>query len=324
MKRIISTCLLYVFFALPLTVNAQGSPPDLRRGDNLQNIPVGELVRTFIVYFPRSYRQIDGKRPAVLMLHGFGGNGDNALTQGKWREKAERERFLAVGLDGVLANPSERENFRRNPRSWNSGGLNEAPAEIQGIDDVAFVRATIDWLIATNMVDPNRIFVTGFSNGAAMTFRVGIELSDQIAAIAPHSNHVYQRNFMLKRPVSALMIMGTADPLNPLSGGAGKTILGEGNIRPPYSESWQVWSKALNCPTNAQKIYDQNGVQGFSYSPCKDGTEVAYYLVQDMGHNWAGGRNFLPEFLVGKKSDAIDATDLIWQFFENHPRKADN
>ena len=45
---------------------------------------------------------------------------------------------------------------------------------------------------------------------------------------------------------------------------------------------------------------------------------MAYIAVEGLGHTWAGGKSLLPEFMVGKLSDKIKATDVIWEFFQNH------
>ncbi len=43
----------------------------------------------------------------------------------------------------------------------------------------------IEELQFTYNIDSGRIFVTGHSNGGMMTYRLGAELSDIVAAIAP-------------------------------------------------------------------------------------------------------------------------------------------
>ena len=55
--------------------------------------------------------------------------------------------------------------------------------------------------------------------------------------------------------------------------------------------------------------------------PGSNGAEVIYVTVPGLGHTWAGGRSLLPEIMVGKSSDTIRATDVIWDFFEKHPMK---
>ena len=63
------------------------------------------------------------------------------------------------------------------------------------------------------------------------------------------------------------------------------------------------------------------GVETVSFDDCGDGVEVVEYFIDDMGHVWPGGINRLPARLVGKPSDKINATDVIWNFFKAHPRE---
>jgi poly(3-hydroxybutyrate) depolymerase len=36
-------------------------------------------------------------------------------------------------------------------------------------------------------------------------------------------------------------------------------------------------------------------------------------------HHWPGGISQAPQFLVGKPSQKLNATDVIWEFFRSHP-----
>ena len=67
-----------------------------------------------------------------------------------------------------------------------TGGKNVSdPAHQQNIDDVGFFTILIENLSQEFTIDPHRIFVTGISNGAMMSYRLAIEISEKIAAIAP-------------------------------------------------------------------------------------------------------------------------------------------
>jgi polyhydroxybutyrate depolymerase len=50
------------------------------------------------------------------------------------------------------------------------------------------------------------------------------------------------------------------------------------------------------------------------------GSDVFYYNIEGMGHTWPGGKNLLPEIFVGKSSDKMDATVVIWEFIQNFPK----
>ncbi len=281
------------------------------------SLQIGGQTRTYRVHVPGNYKP-GTKVPAVMVLHGLGGKAESALAQGKWLEKSDREGFVAVGLDGTLKNPAKRSSLLNNPRRWNAGNVEPADRGRQA-DDIGFINAVIDQLLSTGMVDPKRIYVTGFSNGAAMAFRVGVELSQRVAAIAPVANTLLVNPASLQQPVPLLLIWGTADPINPINGGTVKRS-GRSLVRPSAEYAWKTWGKLLHCPPTPQIIYQQQGVTGKALRPCDRGSEALFYSIEGMGHTWPGGIRYLPEPVVGRSSKAIDATDLIWTFFVKHPK----
>ncbi|MGO9568503.1 MAG: alpha/beta hydrolase family esterase [Desulfomonilaceae bacterium] len=290
-------------------------------GNYALSIQVNGLQRHYVVHVPGNH--VGNKPlPVVIVFHGGGGTAKNIMWGTEWTGKADQEGFLAVFPEGTRPIPSERPSFLLNPQTWNDGS-NRAPvgAVLRKIDDVGFVRALIDDLIARYNVDQHRIYATGFSNGASMAFRVGRELSHRIAAIAPVAGADWLEQPMIRESVSLLYLSGTADPLNPLKGGEirlGSRSMGH---KPPVRQLIQKWVKMLGCSHDQKVICDKDGVKGRAYSRCKDGAEVIFYTVEGMGHAWPGGRSLLPESIVGKPSDRINANDIIWEFFRNHPKK---
>jgi polyhydroxybutyrate depolymerase len=274
-------------------------------------VEIDGIDRSYLVYLPSNY---DGATnlPVVLLFHGFSGKAADIIAQGHWRQKAEQEGFIIVALNGKPKVPELPADPATNPRSWNDGGLTDAG--VNTANDVGFTNAVIDQLEANFAVDRDRIYAAGFSNGAAMTWRVGAALSHRIAAIAPVSNALLAQVKTLALPVSALLIWGTADPITPINGG---DIYRAGQIthRPSAEYSWQTWGQMLNCAPDAQTIYDQDGVWGRSFNNCQADSTAEYYMITGFDHNWPGYRNAL-----GSTSDGINATDLIWDFFVKHPR----
>jgi polyhydroxybutyrate depolymerase len=183
-----------------------GQPtPDEQRlgpGDHSLTLKVGELDRRYIVHVPPSY---DGKKPVpvVIMFHGGGGTGRWAMPESGWPQKADKEGFLAVFPDATPPDPTKPSRFSSNGQIWNDGS-GRFHAGQKNMPDVAFINAMIDDLIARFTVDRRRIYATGFSNGASMTFRVGVELSARIAAIAPIAGALWIKQPKLDRPVSLL------------------------------------------------------------------------------------------------------------------------
>ena len=300
----------------PLSGSAQLAP-----GRHTLNLTVDGVERTYIVHIPPSYDP-STKAPLVVVLHGGGGTAKSAIWTTEWTKKADMAGFLTVFPNAMARDPLQRTSFSGNPQLWNDGSDRFYQGQIAS-DDVSFINVLLDDLSDRFNVDERRVFVTGFSNGASMSFLVGAQLSDRIAAIAPVAGACWFAPLVLKRPVPMLYITGTADPLNLIKGGVPKLANGAGDRvrakpKPPVRQSILNWVTALGCPRIPARVSDVNGVRTETYGPGRNGAEVVYITVDGLGHAWPGGRSLLPESMAGKTSDRVNATDIIWDFFQKH------
>jgi polyhydroxybutyrate depolymerase len=171
------------------------------------------------------------------------------------------------------------------------------------------------------VIDSERILITGFSNGASMTFRLGAELSHRPAAIAPVAGTCWIEKPEPSKALSLCYITGTADSLNPIEGGYPKLAFGGkeqgGQPKPAVQTFIDRWVAALHCPETPHLDKTSDGVRKrvYGYSPAK--SEIMYLTVEGAGHHWPGGISQAPEFLVGKPSKKLNATDVIWDFFSS-------
>ena len=279
------------------------------------------LDRHCLIHLPPAYDNTK-PLPLVIMLHGMGGTGANAVRETSWSAKADSEAFIVAYPDASRPDPTQPPSLKSNPQAWNDGSGRFHAAE-RNIDDVAFIRALLDRLSADYSIDQHRIFVAGFSNGASMALRVGAELSDRVAAIAPVAGASWTETSKLTRGISLCYLTGTADTLNPLDGGFPKMAFGGGDKggkpKPAVRVTIEKWVKSLGCPETPTKDETTNGVRTRRYGPGRDGAEVVFITIEGLGHIWAGGVNLVPEFMVGKPTDKLKATDVIWEFFRTHP-----
>jgi polyhydroxybutyrate depolymerase len=79
--------------------------------------------------------------------------------------------------------------------------------------------------------------------------------------------------------------------------------------------------EAAGAVTQPNVFLDDNGVIGALFGPGRREASVVYYTIEGAGHTWPGGSSLLPESIVGKCTDRLNATDVIWEFFKTHPRK---
>ena len=139
--------------------------------DDTWTIPSGGLMRTANVHVPASYDPTAGM-PLVLDFHGYSSNADQEALLSGMNGKADSAGFIAIHPRG-----------HRQP-SWNAGACC-GQAVTDSVDDIGFVKDLLDTAADRLCVDAHRIFVTGMSNGGFLSNRIGCELADRIAAIAP-------------------------------------------------------------------------------------------------------------------------------------------
>jgi polyhydroxybutyrate depolymerase len=313
---IVGAALWLVAVVVPAVANAAPAP-----GDHNGTLQFEGLSRTFIVHVPPQEQPATGKTPAVIMLHGAGGSGRGAISQTGWNRTSDAEGFLVVYPDAEPLDPAQPAGFLRNPRLWNDG-RRKPDFGSRHVDDVGFISALIDYLEKNYNADPERVFVTGFSNGSAMALRVGVELAPRVAAVAGVSGELRYQGRAMSAPVPMLFIIGDKDPLNPIDGGEVKLPWGPPHNNPPVAQTLAAWRAMLGCGADASIGRIGPDVTESVWSHCARGGAVEYYTVANMGHAWPGGTSHLPERLVGPPSRAINACEVIWSFFKPHRRSA--
>jgi polyhydroxybutyrate depolymerase len=174
-----------------------------------RSLEVGGQTRTYRLYTPPGFGR-ESPAPLVLVLHGGGGDGAKMERLTAFSALAQREKFLVVYPDAMY-------------RNWNDGrGAAVSRVHRERIDDLGFIATLLDALTREYHIDASRVFATGISNGAIFSHFLAAQLSSRIAAIAPVAGGIadpfYQR-FSPDRPVSVLILQGTADPLVPYGGG---------------------------------------------------------------------------------------------------------
>jgi len=318
--RIFLACLLLAPFILRAIAQETTMPETdfnaLRTpGRHVMSIRIDDHDRKFIFVTP-SNPKAGENLPIVFFFHGAGGTAQQAMRTYGWAEKAEAEHFFAVFPEGLPVRPDGIGSFLLNPHIWRDlrPGM-----QTRGVNDVHFFEELLAKIEDVMPVDAKRVYVTGFSNGAGMSFTLGAKFSDRIAAIAPVSSQSFAPVDALARPVPVYYLAGTADPLVPYHGGESKLPWGQVRTMPPVQESVDEWVKFDDCPAEPQVVSNENGVRVLRYGPGKDDAEVLFTTVEGNGHHWPGTVEPLPKAISGPGLDPFHATDRIWDFFVRHP-----
>jgi polyhydroxybutyrate depolymerase len=286
---------------------------DLGPGQHQREVRSEGADRVYLVHAPDGYDAVT-PRPLIVVLHGGGGSAEFARRVHGWRDLSQREGCLVVFPEATSEDPTRAPGVRDNPRIWNDGSRRSAVAR-RGVDDIGYLAAVLDDVQDHFAIDADRVFVTGFSNGASMTFRVGVELSDRVSAIAPVSGHLCLPEPRPVRPVSLLYMIGLADPLNPFEGGPVTSPWGARRNKPPVMDSILCWVNLIGAPARPTATHDASGVRRVQFGPGDSGHEVQLYTIEGQGHEWPGGQRTLPPIISGPQTNKLNATNVIWDFF---------
>lgn len=260
------------------------------------------LEREYILTVPSSY-DAGTATPLLFNFHGFTSTALAQYVYSELFQTAEAEGFILVTPQGTLNNDGV--------PFWNTGA--GAP------DDVSFVDQLLTSLQSQLCIDPTRVFSTGLSNGGFLSSRLGCDLSDRIAAIAPVGGTAFYGSCDA-RAVPVIAFHGTADNVVPLG--------------PIENTAVPGWAAHNNCgaPVTQDPVPPTSGVRLTRYDGCDDGATVELYVIFDVdtvtpgdqggGHTWPGSTFVLPpdfKLLLGQTTLEISANDLMWDFLMAHP-----
>lgn len=280
----------------------------------------GGRTRSALVHVPPSLDSSAGAGavPLVLNFHGGGGHAANQREYSRMDLLADRERFIVAYPNGTGPLPNRL-------LTWNAGTCCGAAAS-QGVDDVGFVRALIDHLATRWPVDRSRVYATGLSNGAMMSYRLAVELPDRIAAIAPVAGSMVVVE-PGGRAMPILHIHSVDDRRAVFAGGLGEPFpLTRVRVEHPDVEDvLRRWAAFEGCTTPAVATDQRHGTAGsasqghtatrYEFRGCRDASEVVLWRLTGAGHVWPGGQiDYLPR-LLGPGTDVIDANEQMWRFF---------
>lgn len=268
-----------------------GSPPGagaVPGTTSVRTITAGGRERTYRLHVPAGYSTTT---PLALVFN-FHGLGSNAFEQEVYSglvPLSDREGFLLVSPQGVS-------------NSWLI-----AP----GVDDVAFTRQVASALAGEFCIDTNRVYSTGMSNGAFMSSTLACLAGDLVAAVAPVAGVAFREGFC-GRPTPVVAFHGTADAAIAFEGGTLPTGGRYAGVMPMMAG----WAGHNGCDESPAETRVSPSVRMLHYQGCTAAT--ALYIVDGGGHTWPGAID-VPR--LGPTTKEISAAELIWSFFQSHPRR---
>lgn len=260
------------------------------------------ITRRYLLHVPPNHDS-SKSAPLVISLHPAASWPAAEMRISGWNQIADQHDFLVVYPAG-----------RDFPQVWPMSPTDAAM-------DARFISDLIDHLESRFNIDPRRIYVDGISNGAAMAFAVSCRVPSRIAAVgaiaaAEAISFDWCGN---AAPVPMVAFHGTRDRIAPYYGGKSGDPINPRQF--PAIRDWAAaWAKRNHCTSDPVERGVTADVHELKYLNCSGGADVVLYTIEGGGHTWPG-QDDLPEWIVGHTTHDIDATQILWQFYAEHPNE---
>jgi polyhydroxybutyrate depolymerase len=278
-------------------------------GKNRFTTNVNGDTREYYVHVPKSYDK-NAATPVVFMLHGTSGDGLKFYNISGWKEVGEAENILTV-FPSSWRHCIIDDGVRKNTTKWNiyPGSFEYCPGEVPK-DDIKFLNQVIDEMCGKFNVNQKMIYFVGFSNGGQMTARVGVEMSDRVAAVVSSAGMLRPgTSYTPKRLLPNLVQVGnkddryfgtTAGPMNfdqlfaqfPFFKGMVGTYAATYKLNPNYTTGGN--------PNNILYL----DAQGTSGDP---NNVFRFALIKNMYHVYPNGENF-----------RLEGAEMNWQWLKQY------
>ena len=256
--------------------------------------------------------------PLVVAFHGGMASGGAMRKLTNLNDRADREGWLVAFPDATQGH-------------WNDGrGSAEIPEQRDRVDDVGWFARLVDHVVETAGADRDRVYATGFSNGAMFCHRLAVERPDLVAAVAAVAGPIPEP--LLDpgpaRPVPVLLVHGTDDPVVPYGGGPVQGDPRRGRVA-SVEETAARWRAVNRCAPDGtvtalphRDPADRTRMTLTRWQPkaAGEGAEVVLVTVDGGGHTWPGGLQYQPQSAIGATAGDVHASDLVADFFRDKAR----
>lgn len=302
--------------------NAEATTPSTENTGTLHDdgqINWDEQSRIYYYYEPNDPGP--SSRPLVILLHGGSININRLLGLERQDQIAPSKLWFNIADEEkiYLAIPQGYQNH------WNDcrGDCEHCGDE----DDIGFINEMINEIQNRYLIDDQRIYTTGLSNGGILSYRLAFEMSHRIAAIAAIIANLPANDVCsgAVNPIPVLIMNGTADTLIPWEGGQ-SSIEGIGKFL-SVDETVDFWVNFNNCDSIPESFNlpdgpfeDNSTVSCDIYDNGIQNTEVFLYRIDGGGHVEPSieEQYNLGEGLLGKQNHDIEMAYEVWNFLKRH------
>jgi len=316
-RRVAALGLLLIWLAAPARA-------DYTPGEHIDESLVHDTVtRYYDVHVPPSYTGVAAV-PLVVDIHGFSSNKTDQRSLSGFSALSDAAGFIVAYPQGLHGDPADDEApyppavplQQVEGPSWNAGDYCCGQALVEGTDDVGFLRTMVADIAATGNIDPQRIYVTGLSNGGFLTQRLACEAADLFAAaasVASPGAFDPLTDCNPSRPIPVIAFQGYTDQLVPYAGGY---LLGDPTLPsvPSAQATLGFWRDENGCAgSTPDEVFDTGpSSQCEQYNQCQEGVLVELCSVTGLAQSPLLGH------ILYFNEDGLDVAARAWSFMSAH------
>jgi predicted esterase len=230
------------------------------------------------------------------MFHGTSGNGLKFWQTGGWKEKAEKEGFVAVFPSSLSYKLCEPDRVPRETTKWSVSRLDEILCNKDDFiaDDFGFFKAMVSEISEKIYINEKRIFVSGFSNGCRFVQELVLNAPELLAAASGNGCGIQFTETFSKR-IPFYHAIGANDD----------HIMGDYGITPlplnssvlklyPFSEAIPIALGNLGLKNIPQERTKQNHYQVRYVQPVyprEETGEYVFHVIGNAAHIYPNGIN---------------------------------
>lgn len=229
---------------------------------SLTESPCAVGLGTYLAAAP-PWHDGEAARPVVIHLHGAGASAAAVMQDHALVEPIVDRGYVLVAPVG-LARPGEEGEY------WSLG------ARPPQRDEARFLQQILDDVAPRFHADRSRVFLTGFSMGAALVWRRACESPGTFAAYAPVEGGYWSAHANdCAGPVRLLLTQGWRDDAVPLEGRA----QGADTVQDGILDGLQVWRRVNRCAdAHADEFATDAQFWRRSWTTCAPGSALTFVL----------------------------------------------
>ena len=273
----------------------------------------GGLSREYLLYIPNN---IDNRQnlPVIFNFHGYLGQASQFFSQTDLVEIADNNGVILVYPQGS--------NLPAGASHWNAAPPSSSSRSFvnkSSTDDIGFFEVLLDEINQDNLIDLNRVYVIGYSNGGMFSHFLACNTENIIAAIGDVAGTMLNETFNScnpSSPIPILKIHGTSDGVVGYNG----YNVGEFKSVEEVLDFWKSHNRSNNDEvienlgsTSIYSEFNNTSVnvnfEKYTYESDENNSEVVHYKIINGGHWWDYSSD-----------DNFKTSTLLWDFFSKHSK----